>query len=58
MLMYDTIKHEYTTSMYLTARQLFSMNDSLKDPSTGKIALENLDKVMKINKGEKAFPVC
>ena len=57
MLMYDTIKHEYTTSMYLTARQLFSMNDSLKDPSTGKIALENLDKVMKINKGEKAFPV-
>ena len=57
MLMYDTIKHEYTTSMYLTARQLFSMNDSLKDPSTGKIASENLDKVMKINKGEKAFPV-
>ena len=57
MLMYDTIKHEYTTSMYLTARQLFSMNESLKDPSTGKIALENLDKVMKINKGEKAFPV-
>ena len=57
MLMYDTIKHEYTTSMYLTARQLFSMNDSLKNPSTGKIALENLDKVMKINKGEKAFPV-
>lgn len=57
MLMYDTIKHEYTTSMYLTARQLFSMNDSLKDSSTGKIALENLDKVMKINKGEKAFPV-
>lgn len=57
MLMYDTIEHEYTTSMYLTARQLFSMNDSLKDPSTGKIALENLDKVMKINKGEKAFPV-
>ena len=57
MLMYDTIKHEYTTSMYLTARQLFSMNDPLKDPSTGKIALENLDKVMKINKGEKAFPV-
>lgn len=57
MLMYDTIKHEYTTSMYLTARQLFSMNDSLKDPSTGKIALENLDKVMKINKGEKTFPV-
>ena len=33
------------------------MNDSLKDPSTGKIALENLDKVMKIDKGEKAFPV-
>ena len=57
MLMYDTIKHEYTTSMYLTARQLFSMNESLKDPSTGKIASENLDKVMKINKGEKAFPV-
>lgn len=57
MLMYDTIEHEYTTSMYLTARQLFSMNESLKDPSTGKIALENLDKVMKINKGEKAFPV-
>lgn len=57
MLMYDTIKHEYTTSMYLTAHQLFSMNESLKDPSTGKIALENLDKVMKINKGEKAFPV-
>ena len=57
MLMYNTIKHEYTTSMYLTARQLFSMNESLKDPSTGKIALENLDKVMKINKGEKAFPV-
>lgn len=57
MLMYNTIEHEYTTSMYLTARQLFSMNDSLKDPSTGKIALENLDKVMKINKGEKAFPV-
>ena len=57
MLMYNTIKHEYTTSMYLTARQLFSMNDSLKDPSTGKIALENLDKVMKIDKGEKAFPV-
>ena len=57
MLMYDTIKHEYTTSMYLTARQLFSMNESLKDPSTGKIASENLDKFMKINKGEKAFPV-
>ena len=57
MLMYNTIEHEYTTSMYLTARQLFSMNESLKDPSTGKIALENLDKVMKINKGEKAFPV-
>ena len=57
MLMYDTIKHEYTTSMYLTARQLFSMNESLKDPSTGKIASENLDKVLKINKGEKAFPV-
>ena len=57
MLMYDTIKHEYTTSMYLTARQLFSMNESLKDSSTGKIASENLDKVMKINKGEKAFPV-
>ena len=57
MLMYDTIKHEYTTSMYLTARQLFSMNETLKDSSTGKIALENLDKVMKINKGEKAFPV-
>ena len=57
MLMYNTIEHEYTTSMYLTARQLFSMNDSLKDPSTGKIALENLDKVMKIDKGEKAFPV-
>ena len=57
MLMYDTIKHEFTTSMYLTARQLFSMNESLKDPSTGKIASENLDKVMKINKGEKAFPV-
>jgi len=33
------------------------MNESLKDPSTGKIASENLDKVMKINKGEKAFPV-
>ena len=57
MLMYNTIEHEYTTSMYLTAHQLFSMNESLKDPSTGKIALENLDKVMKINKGEKAFPV-
>ena len=57
MLMYDTIEHEYTTSMYLTARQLFSMNETLKDSSTGKIALENLDKVMKINKGEKAFPV-
>lgn len=57
MLMYNTIEHEYTTSMYLTARQLFSMNESLKDLSTGKIALENLDKVMKINKGEKAFPV-
>ena len=57
MLMYNTIEHEYTTSMYLTARQLFSMNESLKDPSTGKIASENLDKVMKINKGEKAFPV-
>ena len=57
MLMYNTIEREYTTSMYLTARQLFSMNESLKDLSTGKIALENLDKVMKINKGEKAFPV-
>ena len=57
MLAFHSTHEGYKTAMFLTAHQLYDMNEPLKDPTTGKIKTENLDKVMKIKPGENYFPV-
>lgn len=57
MLAFHSTHEGYKTAMFLTAHQLYDMNEPLKDSTTGKIKTENLDKVMKIKPGENYFPV-